>query len=167
MSARSSIRLIQVLVIGAVAVTFHTNAGGHVGDSLAAPGDISSFGVPGDPLQVDRFVQISMNDTMRFEPSSVAVVQGETVEFDLKNDGHAIHEFILDTEAGIERHNEVMEALPPMVHAGANMITVMPGERGRVVRRFIAQGTFLYACLQRGHWAAGMMGAVSVTKATT
>lgn len=167
MSFYGSMRFIGVLSIGAIAFAFHTTAIGHVGDSLEAPGDILSFGVPGDPMHVDRLVQISMNDTMRFEPSSVAVVQGETVEFDLKNDGHVVHEFILDTEAGIERHNQVMEALPPMVHAGANMITVMPGERGRMVWRFIAQGTFLYACLQHGHWAAGMMGAVSVTKATT
>jgi plastocyanin len=44
-----------------------------------------TFGREGDPKKVSRTVKIDMSDTMRFLPAELAVKQGETVRFDVRN----------------------------------------------------------------------------------
>jgi uncharacterized cupredoxin-like copper-binding protein len=100
---------------------------------------------------------------MRFSPSQVTVKQGETIRFVVKNSGQLKHEFVLGTEKALKEHYEVMKKFPEMEHADPNMVTVAPGKTGEVVWTFTRSGTVDFACLQPGHYDAGMKGVVSVS----
>lgn len=129
--------------------------GGHAHDS-------GVIGVPGDPAKIDRTINVDMTDTMRFNPASIAVRQGETIRFVVKNSGALKHEFVLGTAHELKEHYEVMKKHPEMEHADPNMVTVAPGKTGEVVWRFSRSGKVDFACLQPGHYDAGMKGAVNV-----
>jgi uncharacterized cupredoxin-like copper-binding protein len=45
------------------------------------------IGKPGNPAKVDRTVEVSMDDNMRFTPASIGVKAGETIRFFVKNTG--------------------------------------------------------------------------------
>jgi uncharacterized cupredoxin-like copper-binding protein len=44
-----------------------------------------AFGREGDPKKVARTVSVDMSDKMRFTPAELAVKQGETIRFRVKN----------------------------------------------------------------------------------
>jgi uncharacterized cupredoxin-like copper-binding protein len=121
------------------------------------------IGVPGKAAKVNRTVEVDMTDAMRFNPASVTVKQGETIRFVVKNSGQLKHEFVLGTEKELKEHYEVMKKFPEMEHADPNMVTVAPGKTGEVIWQFTKSGTVDFACLQPGHYDAGMKGAVKIT----
>ncbi|MBC7954933.1 MAG: cupredoxin family protein [Cytophagales bacterium] len=127
-----------------------------------AHGHGDAIGVAGKPNKVSRTVTVDMTDTMRFNPASVAVKQGETIRFVVKNSGQLKHEFVLGTEKELEEHYEVMKKFPEMEHDDPNMVTVAPGKAGEVIWQFTQSGKVDFACLQPGHYDAGMKGAVTV-----
>lgn len=133
-----------------------THAGGHSHD------EASAIGVPGTAANATRTVDVDMTDAMRFIPTSVSVKQGETVRFRVKNSGQLKHEFVLGTRKELEAHYEAMKKNPEMEHADDNMVTVAPGKTGEVVWQFTKAGKVDFACLQPGHYDAGMKGAVTV-----
>ena len=126
--------------------------------------DSGSIGVAGDAAKASRTVQVDMSDAMRFTPSRLAVRQGETVRFVIKNSGALKHEFVLGTEKELKEHYELMKKFPEMEHSDPNMVTVAPGTTGEVVWRFTRTGKVDFACLQPGHYDAGMKGAVTVAR---
>jgi len=133
-------------------------ADGHKhGDSHGA-----SIGVAGHAAKVTRTVHVDMTDAMRFKPSSVAVVRGETVRFVVRNSGAMKHEFVLGTEKELKEHYQMMLKMPEMEHADPNMVTVAPGKTEEVIWQFTKSGKVDFACLQPGHYDAGMKGAVTV-----
>ena len=140
-----------------LAASFVHAAGSHAGGH-----DESAIGEPGKAANVKRTVQIEMSDTMRFSPSSIDAKQGETIRFVVKNSGQLKHELVLGTKKELIEHAEVMKKFPEMEHADANMVTVAPGKTGEVVWRFTKAGKVDFACLQPGHFDAGMKGAVAV-----
>jgi uncharacterized cupredoxin-like copper-binding protein len=77
---------------------------------------------------------------MRFKPSSIAVKQGETVRFVVRNAGRLKHEFVLGTPTSLSEHNEFMKKFPEVEHADPNMVTVAPGKTGEVLWRFTRSG---------------------------
>ena len=130
-----------------------SHAGGHPSEAI---------GKPGVAAKASRTVQVDMTDAMRFEPASVSVQQGETVRFVVKNSGKVKHEMVLGTEKELKEHYEVMKKNPEMEHADENMVTVAPGKSGEIFWQFTKAGKIDFACLQPGHYDAGMKGAVSV-----
>ena len=137
------------------------------GDSGHKPYDASrveekAFGREGDPKHVDRVVRLTMNDTMRFTPDHLAVRRGETVRFVVHNGGRVLHELVLGTAEELEAHAALMKKFPDMEHADANMAHVKPGRNGDIVWQFTKAGEFRFACLQPGHFEAGMVGQVTV-----
>jgi uncharacterized cupredoxin-like copper-binding protein/Cu/Ag efflux protein CusF len=130
-----------------------THAGGH-GES--------AIGEPGKAARVTRTVRIDMSDAMRFSPASIDARQGETIRFIVKNSGKLKHELVLGTEKDLHEHAEVMKKNPEMEHADPNMVTVAPGKSGQVIWRFSKAGRVDFACLQPGHYDAGMKGLVNV-----
>lgn len=139
------------LCAGAMAAGSH--AGGHPSEAI---------GKPGVAAKASRTVQVDMTDAMRFVPASVSVQQGETVRFVVKNSGKIKHEMVLGTEKELKEHYEVMKKNPEMEHADENMVTVAPGKSGEIFWQFTKAGKIDFACLQPGHYDAGMKGAVSV-----
>ena len=129
------------------------HAGGH---------DESAIGEPGKAANVTRTVQIDMSDAMRYTPSSIDAKQGETIRFVIKNSGKVKHELVLGTEKELKEHYEQMKKFPEMEHDDPNMVTVAPGKTGQVIWKFTKAGKIDFACLQPGHYDAGMKGAVAV-----
>lgn len=51
---------------------------------------------------------------------------------------------------------------PEMEHDEPNQLGLQPGQSGEIVWQFTQAGTVDFACLQPGHFEAGMKGAVAV-----
>jgi uncharacterized cupredoxin-like copper-binding protein len=103
-----------------------------------------------------------MTDAMRFTPSHVVVRRGQTLRFIVRNDGRLRHEFVLGSDAGLAAHAEMMKMHPDMHHSDPNMVTLDAGQTGEVIWRFTSDGAVAFACLQPGHFDAGMRGQVEV-----
>ena len=126
----------------------------------------SAIGEPGKAAKVTRTVKIEMSDAMRFTPSSIDAKQGETIRFVITNSGKLKHEWVLGTEKELQEHYEVMKKFPEMEHDDPNMVTLAPGQTGQVIWAFTKAGKIDFACLQPGHYDAGMKGAVAVAAGT-
>ena len=131
-------------------------AGNHSHDAAAA------IGAPGKKANVSRTVDVDMTDTMRFMPASVTARQGETIRFVVKNSGQLKHEFVLGTEKELKAHYEQMKKFPEMEHDDPNMVSLAAGKTGEVIWQFTKAGKIDFACLQPGHYEAGMKGLVNV-----
>jgi uncharacterized cupredoxin-like copper-binding protein len=133
--------------------------------AMAGPGHGSNpGGEPGKAAQATRTVNVDMTDNMRFTPSEISVKQGETVRFVVKNSGAVKHELVLGTPEELKEHYAMMLKMPGMEHADDNMVSVAPGKTGEVVWRFTQAGKVDFACLQPGHYDAGMKGLVNVAQ---
>ena len=132
------------------------------GDDKHLAGHDDSFGKPGDAAKVSRTVEVDMADTMRFTPANVTVKKGETVRFVVKNSGQLKHEMVLGTAKELREHAELMKKFPEMEHADPNQVSLDGGKSGELVWQFTRASTFDFACLQPGHFDAGMRGKVAV-----
>lgn len=133
--------------------------------AMAGPGHGSSpVGEPGEAAQATRTVKVEMTDDMRFTPGEIAVRQGETVRFVVTNSGAVKHELVLGTREELRAHYALMLKTPGMEHADDNMVSVAPGKTGEIVWRFSKAGNVHFACLQPGHYDAGMKGLVKVAQ---
>jgi uncharacterized cupredoxin-like copper-binding protein len=122
----------------------------------------TDFGQEGNPKKVTRTIKVDMTDTMRFTPADLTVTRGETIKFVVHNEGKVLHEMVLGTTQAIKEHAELMKKFPEMEHADANMAHVKPGADAEMVWQFTKSGEFQFACLQPGHFEAGMVGKVTV-----
>ena len=153
MKSRKLLMAIPGIFLAATAMAGGNHAGGH-GDT--------AIGKPGVASKVTRTVTVDMTDDMRFHSSIIAVKQGETIRFIAKNAGKVKHEMVLGTAKDLRDHYEVMKKNPEMEHADANMVTVAPGKSGEIIWQFTKSGKVDFACLQPGHFDAGMKGLVNV-----
>ncbi len=152
--------LLTLIALGASASGTHadTHAGGH--DAASA------IGKPGVAAKVTRTIQVDMNDAMRFTPAEIDVRQGETVRFVVRNVGKIKHELVLGSVKALEAHHELMKKNPGMAHDEPGMVTLASGRTGKLVWQFTQAGKVDFACLQPGHYDAGMKGAVFVAQTT-
>jgi uncharacterized cupredoxin-like copper-binding protein len=121
-----------------------------------------SIGVPGKAAKINRTITVKMNDAMRFTPSSIQVVQGETIRISVVNLGKIKHEMVLGSEAEIKAHEALMKKHPDMEHADENQISLNPDSKGSIIWQFTKSGKVSFACLQPGHYDAGMKGTIHV-----
>lgn len=140
-------------VVAHAAMATGQHAGGH---------DESAIGEPGKAASVTRTVKIDMSDAMRYTPASIDAKQGETIRFVISNSGKVKHELVLGTEKELKEHYEAMKRNPEMEHDDPSMVTVAPGKTGKVIWKFSKAGKINFACLQPGHYDAGMKGVVAV-----
>ena len=154
------IATLSMTLIATAALASGKHAGGH---------DDEAIGKPGVASKVTRTVTIDMRDDMKFHTSIIDAKQGETIRFIAKNSGKVKHEMVLGTAKDLKDHYEVMKKNPEMEHAAANMVTVAPGKSGQIIWQFTKAGKVDFACLQPGHYDAGMKGLVNVasSKAST
>jgi uncharacterized cupredoxin-like copper-binding protein len=124
----------------------------------------TAFGIAANPRDADRTIRVEMRDTMRFIPEEITVRQGQMVRFVAENEGQILHEMVLGTKEELEKHAELMKKFPGMEHDEPHMVHVKPGATGEIGWKFTRTGTFHFACLIPGHYEAGMIGKVKVTK---
>lgn len=153
MQSRNILIAIPGILLAMSAMAAGNHAGGHGPDAIGKPGVAS---------KVTRTVVVDMTDDMRFHSSNIAVKQGETIRFVAKNSGKVKHEMVLGTLKDLKDHYEVMKKNPEMEHAENNMVTVAPGKSGEIIWQFTKTGKVDFACLQPGHYDAGMKGLVIV-----
>lgn len=104
-----------------------------------------------------------MTDELRFEPAEISVAAGETVRFELMNDGQAVHEFLIGDEATQAELEEEM-ASGEMDHESDAGVSVDPGQTGTFEYTFEEAGTELLAgCHQPGHYDGGMVATITVS----
>ena len=133
-------------------------------DAKHGEGHADALGRPGDPGKISRTIDVEMSDTMRFSPANIKVKRGETIKFVLKNSGKVKHEMVLGSMNELIEHAALMQKFPEMEHADPNQVSVDPGKTGELVWQFNKAGTFDFACLQPGHFEAGMVGKVAVRR---
>lgn len=104
-----------------------------------------------------------MTDNMRFSQSDIQVKQGDSIKFIAKNDGKLNHEMVIGTMEVLKAHSEVMKKNPNMEHDDPHVAHVDPGRKEDMIWRFSKAGDFNFACLQPGHFEAGMIGKITVT----
>jgi len=146
------------LVFGICAISLFVEAGQthvHTGDSI---------GEPGQALQISRTITIDMQDRMRFVPATLNVKEGETIRLLIRNTGSLTHELVLGNAKDLQAHSEVMKRAPQMRHADPGALSLAPGTKGELVWRFTRPMTIDFACLQPGHFAAGMQGKIEVSR---
>lgn len=136
----------------------------HTAHDHGTQAQASAIGQAGDPSKVDRVINVTMDDTMRYEPSSISVQKGETVRLIVENKGKLKHELTLGDPAFLKEHAAQMLKFPNMEHNDPNMVALEAGSKGEIIWQFTQAGTVDFACLQPGHFEAGMRGAVMVKK---
>jgi len=122
----------------------------------------AAHGKPGDPAKVSRSIEIDMSDAMRFTPATITARKGETIRFVVKNSGKVKHEMVLGSIKELKEHAALMLKFPEMEHANPNQLSVDPGKTGEMIWQFTKAGAFDFACLQPGHFEAGMRGKIAV-----
>ena len=58
-----------------------------------------------------------------------------------------------------------MQKVPETAHSDPRRVTVAPGKAGEAIWQFSKAGKIDFACLQPGHYDAGMKGIVNVAAA--
>ena len=146
--------------------TAHPGAGhhqdGHGQKADQAEDHAAALGEPGDAAKATRTMEVDMNDSMRYTPSTISIKRGETIKFIVKNTGNIKHEMVLGSIAELKEHAALMVKFPEMEHVDPNQVSVEPGKTGALVWKFTKRGTFDFACLQPGHFEAGMRGKIAV-----
>lgn len=165
--------VVSVLALVTAACSGSTEGGG-AGSASATPTGMPSmdmdqtanfdFGRPGDPADADRTETIAQLDSLRFEPSEVAVEMGETVTFNVTNEGQTPHEFVLGDDMFQQEHEqEMLEMDGELMPDEPNAITVQPGETESLTWTFTEAGTLAFGCHMPGHFAEGMVGTIEVS----
>ncbi len=131
-------------------------------DRRSAEGPAAAIGMPGNPGDVTRSIEVEMSDAMRFKPDSIRVKRGETIRFIVRNTGNLEHEMVLGTIDELKEHAKRMRKGKEMEHDDPNQVSVLPGKTGELIWRFNRDGTFDFACLEPGHFEAGMVGKILV-----
>ena len=146
----------------------HEGGEGHHGEGDAHGGEGHHEGMAGragELSEVDRTIAVGMSDAMDYTPASITVARGETIRFEVTNEGQLVHEFVLGSTEEILEHHELMKRFPGMEHDEPNSVSLEAGASGEVVWTFTEAGELNFACLQPGHYEAGMKGDIVVAAA--
>jgi len=153
MNRRLTLLALALIPLMASAAGTH---GGHGG------GHPPNTGTSGNPAQVERTVDVTMNDRMRFAPEQIQVKAGQTIRFAVTNTGQQPHEMVIGSLDELREHAEEMRRNPGMKHEEPNTLRLDGGETGEIVWRFASPGEVDFACLIPGHLEAGMKGTIDV-----
>ncbi len=146
--------ILSATLLASSAIAAGNHAGGH--------GEVDAIGQPGKADNVTRTIKVNMTDAMRFTPSSIDVKQGETIKFVVKNSGKVKHEMTLGSMKDLKAHAELMKKHPGMEHDEPNTASLAPGKTGEIIWQFTSAGKVDFACLEAGHFDAGMKGLINV-----
>ena len=114
------------------------------------------MGEPGDRSDVDRVVEIETTNALEFDPATIDVDAGETIEFQISNVADVEHEFVL---GAMHEHSEGMQ------HGGdpGATGTMEPGGAATIVWTFPEAGEATFACYIDNHDQAGMTGTIKIS----
>ena len=137
----------------------------HKAKSSAVVKEQKDWGIAGDAKSVKQEITLAMDDNMRFMPSVITVKQGDTVRFNVRNQGKQLHEMVIGTKKELDAHAALMVKFPTMEHDEPYMAHVAAGKTQNLIWTFNRSGDFEFACLIAGHYQAGMVGKITVLAA--
>lgn len=158
----TSVQALALTSLVALSLTSNVWAAGSHGGGHDGAEEV--IGRPGIAAKVNRTIPVDMSDAMRYTPAGINVKKGETIRLVVKNSGKLKHELVLGTEVELKEHYEQMKKFPEMEHDDPKMITVAPGKTGEIIWQYTKSGRIHFACLQPGHYDAGMKGFVRVAQ---
>ena len=144
--------------------------------SAHGPAHPMSGGAVGDPSKVSRVVDVVATDNA-FSLKSLDVKEGETIRFQVRNEGFTEHEFVIGTKAEHAEHLKMMRAMieqqkkmgghaghamAPMEHTSG--VSVSPGATASFVWTFVRTGNLEFACDMPGHYEDGMRGLINFVR---
>ena len=111
-----------------------------------------------------RTIQVRMFDDMSYEPDRFEFIAGDTVTFEVTNDGQVRHEFFIGDTAAHEEHAAEMRegGHSDDSHANPAAVSVEPGASGTLTYAFDEAGELLAGCHEPGHYEAGMVVPITV-----
>lgn len=142
-----------------MAIASGSHSGGHY-----------DFGEPGTADQVTQTVSIKMvdaNGELAFVHEPLKIKRGDVVRFVLTNDGELPHEFSVGDAPSQRAHALMMQKMPEMKHENdATVVTVEPNETKELIWNFNKpiKGAIEFACHVPGHYEAGMVSRVQLSK---
>lgn len=156
-------------VCAAAIIAFASLANAHEKSAHTEPAadvkkEQQAWGIAGHAKDAKRVVQIAMTDDMRFAPYLIEVKEGETIRFVVQNKGRVLHEMVIGDKKTLDEHAALMQKFPSMEHDEPHMAHVSAGKKGELVWMFNRAGDFDFACLIPGHYQAGMVGKIKVSK---
>lgn len=144
------------------------------GDDASPPSDTEevqtefSFGEPAEASAADRTIQLDATSPFAFDPADLTVAVGETITFEVTNTDAVAHDLLIGDQDAQDEHEaemremEEMDAESSMEHGDVNALEVPAGETASITWTFTEAGTVLYGCHEPGHYAAGMVGEITV-----
>ena len=138
-----------------------------------------AWGEPGNPKEITQSIVVEMGD-IYFSPVSIEAKVGDTIRFNIRNDGALVHEFYIGTlHMHLEHQMEMTKMMQlgmitattvdhekmarwGMIHDDANSVLLGPNKKANLVWKFMKPGRFIFACNVPGHYEAGMVGSLSV-----
>lgn len=127
--------------------------------AACSPSDTGSKG--GDET---RTIAVRMTDELRFDPADISVTVGETINFEVTNDGQGVHEFLIGDEAAQAAFEAEMASGGAHLESDAG-VSVDPGQTASFEYAFEETGTELLAgCHEPGHYDAGMVASITVSE---
>ena len=127
-------------------------------------GASQQIGKPGIASEVTRTITVDLLDNMRFNPEQITVRRGETIRFIVVNKGVLPHELVLGSMKSLRAHAAEMRKNPHGAHDDPSAARLEPKQKKELLWKFSEPGTVDFACLLPGHFEAGMVGKVKVTK---
>lgn len=114
-------------------------------------------GMPGNPHEVDRTIEIEAYDSMRFSVDDLFVSSEETIRFIVTNKGRLVHEFAIGTFTQQQQHSKFTERVPHLDHETSNSIILGANKTKELIWKFGDPRGVEIACLIPGHYKAGMI----------
>ena len=99
-----------------------------------------------------RTIAIVTTDLLLFDPTVVSVQQGETITFEIANNGEASHEFKVGPMQDVFDDLESAPEIPD----------IAPGSVETLTYTFTGTGPYAYGCHAPGHFENGMIGFVNI-----
>lgn len=106
----------------------------------------------------ERMIGVRMHYS-KYNPRTIEVAAGTTVEFVLTNTDPIGHEFVLGTHADQLKH-EAGDPHDP--HTGPGEALLQGSQTTRLRYTFDRPGTLEFACHRPGHYRYGMVGTIRV-----
>ena len=142
------------------------------------------IGKEGKLNEVDRTIKVIMYDNY-YEPKSLNIKAGETINFEVVNAGVLVHEFNIANSMMHKKHQPEMERMveneilladkidrekmkkmakmdKAMGHSHSNSVLLAPNEKGDLVWKFDNAMNIEIACNVPGHYQIGMVASVKL-----
>lgn len=147
------VRTVLLLAAMAVSLVALSACGGDDDDDANGNGNTPAVTTPtsangdGDDNGEEKEIEVSMLDNS-FEPKEITVSVGQTIKFKTTNDGTAIHNMVILSEAG-EGKNFSSDAI------------VSPGDSSDFEAKFTKAGTYDFQC---DYHVPDMVGVIKVVE---